>query len=74
MRPLPNEISQCLGLKGMELVTASRLGLSHLWKHKFKPSFQDTLKLLCGYSLDHGHIPQCKNYISLLSPLSGIQC
>ena len=35
-------------LKEFNFITRLRLGLSHLKKHKFKHSFQDTIILLCN--------------------------
>ena len=52
IRPSPNKTFQCHNLKGIKLVTRLRLGLSHLWEHKFKHSFQDTLNPLCTCGLD----------------------
>ena len=52
IRPSPNKIFQCHNPKGIKLVTRLRLGLSHLWEHKFKHSFQDTLNSLCSCGLD----------------------
>ena len=36
IRAPANEIFQCEDLKGVKLLTTSRLGLSHLCEHKFK--------------------------------------
>ena len=52
IRPSPNKIVQCHNPKGIKLVTRLRLGLSHLWEHKFKHSFQDTLNPLCSCGVD----------------------
>ena len=52
IRPSPNKIFQCHNPKGIKLVTRLRLGLSHLRKHKFKYSFQDTLNPPCRCGLD----------------------
>ena len=38
--------------KGLTFLTRLRLGLSHLRKHKFKYSFQDSINPLCSCSLD----------------------
>ena len=38
--------------KGIKLITRLRLGLSHLRKHKFKQSFQDTINSLCNCGED----------------------
>ena len=47
IRPKPNSIYNCDNPKGIRLITRLRLGLTHLRKHKFKPSFQDCLSPLC---------------------------
>ena len=38
--------------KGIKLITRLRLGLSHLRKHKFKQSFQETINSLCNCGED----------------------
>ena len=38
--------------KGIKLLTRLRVGLSHVRKHKFKHSFQDTLNLICNSGED----------------------
>ena len=50
IRPTANSIFGCHNPIGVKLLTRLRLGLSHLRKHKFKHSFQDTLSPLgsCG--------------------------
>ena len=40
--------STCHEPKVSKLITRLRLGLSHLWFHKFKHSFQDTLNPICN--------------------------
>ena len=45
---IQNGIFGCHNLIGAKLLTRLRLGLSHLWEHKFKHSFQDTLNPLCS--------------------------
>ena len=52
IRPSPNKTFQCHNPQGIKLATRSRLGLSHLREHKFKHSFQDTLKPLSSCDLD----------------------
>ena len=52
IRPSPNKSFQCHNPKGIKLVTRLRLGLSHLWEHKFKYNFQDTLNPPCSCGLD----------------------
>ena len=52
MRPSPNKIFHCHNPKRIKLVKRLRLGLSHLRKHNFKHSFQDTLNPLCSCGLN----------------------
>ena len=47
-RPPLNSFCNCQNNMGIKLVTRLHLGLSHLWEHKFKHSFQDTLNLPCN--------------------------
>ena len=47
IRPSPNSVFDIHNRKGIKLITRHRLGLSHLRKHKFKHSFQDTINPLC---------------------------
>ena len=48
IRPTANSIFGCHNPIGVKLLTRLRLGLSHLRKHKFKHSFQDTINPLCS--------------------------
>ena len=48
IRPTRNSIFGCHNPIGVKLLTRLQLGLSHLQKHKFKHSFQDTLNPLCS--------------------------
>ena len=52
IRPPPNSDFNCRNCKGIEYLTRLRLGLSHLYEHKFKQSFQDTLNPFCSCGLD----------------------
>ena len=52
IRPSENSIFLCNNPKGIQLLTRSRLGLSHLRDHKFKLDFLDTLNLTCNCSQD----------------------
>ena len=52
IRPSSNKIFQCHNPERIKLVTRVRLGLSYLWEHKFKHSFQDSLNPLCSCDLD----------------------
>ena len=47
-RPSPNSFFDCHNLKEIKLIAKLRLGLNHLGEHKFKHSFQDTIKPLCN--------------------------
>ena len=42
IRPFSNSIFNCHSPKGIKLITRLRLGLSHLYEHKFRHNFQDT--------------------------------
>ena len=46
------DIFGCHNLKRIKYLTRLRLGLSHLYEHKFKINFQDTLHPLCTCSCD----------------------
>ena len=50
--PSANSLFICHNPKGIKFITRMRLGLSHLREHKFKHSFQDSLKSLCSCGLD----------------------
>ena len=52
IRLTANNIFGCHNLKGIKYLTRLRLGLSHLYEHKFKNNFQDTLNPLCTCSCD----------------------
>ena len=43
-RPSLNSTFNCHNPKGIKILSRLRLGLSHLREHKFKHSFQDSLK------------------------------
>ena len=47
-----NSVFDIRNPKGIKLITRHGLGLSHLRKHKFKHSFQDTLNPLCNCGQD----------------------
>ena len=40
---------RCHNPKGVKLLTRLRLVLSHLWEHKFKHGFLDSLNPICSY-------------------------
>ena len=42
IRSFSNSIFNCHSPKGIKLITRLRLGLSHLYEHKFRHNFQDT--------------------------------
>ena len=47
----PNSLYNCRNPRGIRRLTRSRLGLSHLYYHKFKYNFQDSLNpplCMCG--------------------------
>ena len=52
IRPSQNRVCNCHNPKGIKLFTGLRVGLSHLCEHKFKHSFQDTLKPICNCGKD----------------------
>ena len=52
IRPKANCDFNSNSSKGLTFLTRLRLGLSHLRKHKFKYSFQDSINPLCSCSLD----------------------
>ena len=43
IRPSGNSVFKCHNPKGVKLLTRRRLGLCHLWEHKFKHGFLDYL-------------------------------
>ena len=47
MRPLPNSIFDIYNPYGIKLLIRLRLGLSHLYEHKFKYGFNDTMNPIC---------------------------
>ena len=51
-RPTANNIFGCHNLKGIKYLARVRLGLSHLYEHKFKNNFKDTLNPFCTCSSD----------------------
>ena len=46
--PSPNSVFNCHDPKGVKLLARLRLGLTHLYDHKFKHSFQDPLNPICN--------------------------
>ena len=43
-----NSVFRCRNPKGIILLTRLKLGLSHLWEHKFKHDFLDSLNPTCS--------------------------
>ena len=80
IRPSTNSFFNCHNPKGIKFITRLRLDLSHLREHKFKHTFQDSLKLFCSCGLDiesTAHfLLHCTTYIierrTLLSALVNI--
>ena len=52
IRPSGSSVFNCHNLRGVKLLTKSRLGLSHFREHKFKHGFQDTLNPICSCGND----------------------
>ena len=52
IRPNPNSIFNCHNPKAIKYLSRIKLGLSHLRKHIFKHSFQDTLNPICACGSD----------------------
>ena len=52
IRPSRKSVFNCHNDKEIKYLTRLRLGLSHLCKHKFKHSFQDTVNPFCSCGLD----------------------
>ena len=52
LRPSSNSFFDCHNPIGIKYITRIRLGISHLREHKFKHSFQDTLKPICNCGND----------------------
>ena len=48
IRPSGNSVFICHNPKGIKLLTGLRLGLSHLWEHKFKHGFLESLNPICS--------------------------
>ena len=52
IRLTANNIFGCHNLEGIRYLTWLQLGISHLYEHKFKNNFQNTLNLLCTCGCD----------------------
>ena len=61
-----SSVFRCHNPKGVKLLAKLRLGLSHLWEHKFKHGFLDSLKPICscGQNIETSthFLPHCSNY------------
>ena len=68
IRPSPNSTCNCFNTKGIKHLTRLRLGLSHLWYHKFKHGFLDSLNPICNCGFDIETICcfllHCPNFIN----------
>ena len=68
IRPSANSLFNCNNPKEIKFITRLRLGLSHLREHKFKHSFEDSLKQFCSCGLDIESIAHfllhCPTYIT----------
>ena len=67
IRSSPNSTSNCHNPRGIKLLSRLRFGLSYLREHKFKHSFQDSLKPLCScgkseIETSSHYLPYCSNY------------
>ena len=67
IRPSANSTFNCHNPRGIKLLSRLRLGLSHLRKHKFKHSFQDSLSPFCScgkgeFETSSHYLLHCSNY------------
>ena len=53
IRPSANSLFNSHNSKEIKFITRLQLGLSHLWEHKLKFSFQDSLNPFCNCGLDN---------------------
>ena len=82
IRLIPNSIFNCENHTEIKLITRLRVGLSHLRKHKFKHSFQDTLNSIwsCGFDVESTtqYVLNCLIYnderLTLLNTIKNIDC
>ena len=69
IRPTGNSTYKIYDPLGIKLLTRLRLGFSHLFEHKFRHNFADSLNPLCSYSLETestlNFFLRCQNYITL---------
>ena len=52
IRPSGNSFFNCHNPREIKFIKRLRLGLSHLWDHKFKHCFKDSLNSFCSCGLD----------------------
>ena len=68
IRPTANNLFGCHNLKSIKYLTRLRLGLSHLYEHKFKNNYQDILNPLCTCGCDIENIClfllHCPNFLT----------
>ena len=66
IRSSGSSVFRCQSLKGFKLLTILRLFLSHLWQHKFKHGFLDSLNPICSCDKDIERsthfLLHCSNY------------
>ena len=67
IRPSANSTINCHNPRRIKLLSRLRLGLSHLREHRFKHSFQDSLKPFCSCGKDEletssHYLLHCSNY------------
>ena len=69
-RPMQNSIYNIHDPIGIKYLTSLRLGLSHLYEHKFRHNFQDCLNPFCSCSLEVKttnhyflHCNYCKTFV-----------
>ena len=70
IRPTTNSTFGTNDFSGLKLLTRLRVGFRHLREHKFKHSFQDTLKPLCPCFLESPTTFPCTANIFLLNEMS----
>ena len=51
-RPFQRSICNLFNLQGLNFLTQSRLGLSHLNEHRFRHNLKDCINPLCSFSLE----------------------
>ena len=73
IRPTRNSTYKIYDPLGIKLLSRLRLGFSHLYEHKFRHNFADSLNPLCSCSLETESILhfflRCQNYSTLRTAL-----